>query len=53
MQARVAYDELIRRAREEALLASCQELLGWDELTYLPRGGVEHCGRKWWQFILL
>ena len=37
MQASAAYDELIRRSREEALLASCAELLGWDEETYLPR----------------
>jgi carboxypeptidase Taq len=40
MQARAAYDELIRRAREQTLLASCAELLGWDEETYMPRGGV-------------
>ncbi len=42
MQAHAAYEELIRRAREDALLASCAELLGWDEETYMPRGGVEH-----------
>jgi carboxypeptidase Taq len=46
MQAQEAYQELIRRCREEALLASCVELLGWDELTYLPRGGVEHRGNQ-------
>src|SRR5215471_5218716 len=46
MQAQAAYDELIRRTREEALLASCAALLGWDELTYMPRGGVEHRGRQ-------
>jgi len=33
MQAQAAYEELIRRAREESLLASCAELLGWDEET--------------------
>lgn len=37
-----AYDELIRRWREASLLASCLTLLGWDEETYLPAGGVEH-----------
>src|SRR3954452_10256243 len=46
MQPQAAYEELIRRTREEALLASCAALLGWDELTYMPRGGVEHRGRQ-------
>jgi carboxypeptidase Taq len=46
MHPQAAYDELIRRTREEALLASCAELLGWDELTYMPRGGVEHRGNQ-------
>ena len=40
MRAQAAYDELVRRAREEVLLASCAELLGWDEETYMPAGGV-------------
>src|SRR5438067_5243447 len=42
MRAQQAYDELIRRTREESLLASCAELLGWDELTYMPRAGAAH-----------
>src|SRR5262245_36368640 len=42
MRVQAAYDELIRLVREETLLASCAELLGWDEETYMPRGGVEH-----------
>jgi carboxypeptidase Taq len=46
MRAQQAYDELIRRAREEAVLASCTALLDWDELTYLPRAGVEHRARQ-------
>jgi carboxypeptidase Taq len=46
MQAQAAYEELIRRAREEWLLASCAELLGWDEETYMPRGGVTHRGNQ-------
>jgi carboxypeptidase Taq len=40
MRAQDAYDELLRRARAETLLASCAELLAWDEETYLPRAGV-------------
>jgi carboxypeptidase Taq len=46
MNAEAAYDELIRRAREESLLASCTELLGWDEDTYMPRGGVANRGSQ-------
>ncbi|HEU5305291.1 MAG TPA: carboxypeptidase M32, partial [Gemmatimonadales bacterium] len=37
-----AYDELIRRMREETLLTSCEALLEWDEETYMPAGGVEN-----------
>src|SRR5262249_60055326 len=37
-----AYQELLRLAREQTLLASCLELLGWDEDTYMPRGGAAH-----------
>jgi hypothetical protein len=46
MRAEEAYSALIRRCREEALLASCAELLGGDELTHLPVGGVEHRGNQ-------
>jgi carboxypeptidase Taq len=42
MQAQAAYDELLRRARERSLLASCAALLEWDEETYLPRQGGAH-----------
>src|SRR4029077_1538131 len=42
MRPQAAYNELIRLLREEAMLASCVDLLEWDEETYLPRGGVEH-----------
>jgi carboxypeptidase Taq len=42
MQPHAAYVELIRRVKEEALLASCADVLGWDEETYLPRAGVAH-----------
>jgi carboxypeptidase Taq len=39
-----AYEELVKRSRERALLASCSALLGWDEHTYLPRGGASYRG---------
>src|SRR5262245_13192175 len=42
MQAEEAYEELVRRMREQTLLSSCSELLGWDELTHMPPGGVGH-----------
>jgi len=42
MRAEAAYDELIRRMREETLLTSCEALLEWDEETYMPPGGVEN-----------
>ncbi|HVS38168.1 MAG TPA: carboxypeptidase M32 [Gemmataceae bacterium] len=42
MQAKAAYEELIRLARERALLASCIALLAWDEETYMPPGGAAH-----------
>ena len=42
MQAEAAYSELIGRVREESLLASCADLLAWDEETYMPRRGAAH-----------
>lgn len=42
MRAEEAYNELVRRMRARTLLASCSELLGWDELTFMPSGGVAH-----------
>src|SRR3954462_11185961 len=35
-------DERIRLSKEEALLASCLELLEWDEEVCMPRNAVEH-----------
>jgi len=46
MNPQSAYDELVLRSREQAMLASCIELLDWDELIYMPRGGVENRGRQ-------
>ena len=37
-----AYTELVRLAREAAVLSSCLELLEWDEQVAMPRGGVQH-----------
>lgn len=37
-----AYAELIRLSRDETVLASCLEVLEWDEEVCMPRGGVEH-----------
>jgi len=39
-----SYEKLIRRSREASLLASCSALLGWDEQTYMPKGGADHRG---------
>src|SRR5207245_2940071 len=41
-----AYAEIIHRSQQAALLNSCAELLGWDEETHMPAGGVEHRGRQ-------
>lgn len=41
-----AYSELVQRSREREILSSCSALLGWDEQTYMPRGGVEHRARQ-------
>jgi carboxypeptidase Taq len=41
-----AYDELIRRSRELATLASCSAVLGWDEQTYMPARGAVHRGNQ-------
>ena len=38
------YQDLVRRSKERAILASCSSLLGWDEQTYLPRGGSSYRG---------
>src|SRR6516225_8359293 len=42
MRPEAAYQELIELTRRGARLASCLELLAWDELTYLPPAGVTH-----------
>jgi carboxypeptidase Taq len=42
MRPEIAYAELVRRTREESLLASCAELLAWDEDICMPPAGAEH-----------
>jgi carboxypeptidase Taq len=37
-----AYGELIRRAKEHAILVSCSNLLEWDERTYMPHKGAAY-----------
>ncbi|MDB5350309.1 MAG: Zn-dependent carboxypeptidase [Planctomycetota bacterium] len=46
MKTRATYEELLGLWRDQALLASCSAVLGWDEQTYLPRGGAEHRGNQ-------
>lgn len=40
--AKQAYDALIAEVKQIALLGSCASVLGWDEQTYMPKGGVQH-----------
>jgi carboxypeptidase Taq len=46
MSPQTAYEELLRRVREAAVLGSCAGLLGWDERTYMPRAGAAHRGEQ-------
>jgi carboxypeptidase Taq len=46
MPAEQDYADLIRRVREAGLLESCAGVLGWDERTYMPRGGSTHRGEQ-------
>jgi carboxypeptidase Taq len=42
LSANTDFQQLTTRFREWSLLNSCASLLGWDERTYLPPGGVDH-----------
>lgn len=46
MNEKQAYDELITRVKETAILRSCADLLGWDEQTYMPHAAAEHRGNQ-------
>ena len=41
-----AYTELLRRVKDPSILGSCASVLGWDERTYMPRGGAVHRGEQ-------
>jgi carboxypeptidase Taq len=45
-QVETAYQALLEHLREQALAASCQELLSWDELTRLPDGASDYRGQQ-------
>ncbi len=38
------YETLIQHLTETAVLGSCLGVLGWDERTYMPKGGAAHRG---------
>lgn len=42
MTAQDAYKELVDRLKKVNLIYSCASVLGWDERTYMPRGGGQH-----------
>lgn len=46
MNLREQYNELVERSKRWTLLESCGWLLGWEEQTYMPAGGVEHRGNQ-------
>ena len=37
-----AYDDLVGRAKQQSVLASCSSILSWDEQTYMPSAGASH-----------
>lgn len=41
-----AYAELVRLSHEVAVLGSCSSALGWDQQTYMPKGGAGHRGEQ-------
>ncbi len=41
-----AYQQLIKRVREAQLIGSSAGILGWDQETYMPSGGVEYRGAQ-------
>ena len=42
MKPKQAYEELVRLSREETLLASCSDVLEWDQEVSMPHKGVKH-----------
>ncbi|MSR40650.1 MAG: carboxypeptidase M32 [Phycisphaerales bacterium] len=41
-----AFDELATDLRESVLLSSTEQILGWDQETMMPEGGVEYRSRQ-------
>ncbi|RKX26792.1 MAG: carboxypeptidase M32 [Candidatus Zixiibacteriota bacterium] len=41
MTPKEAYDELTKQCKEISLLGSVTAVLGWEERTYMPRGGAD------------
>ena len=41
-EAQEAYNDLMARAKKIGTLNSCSSVLGWEERTYMPRGGADH-----------
>src|SRR6185295_11170668 len=41
-----AYARLVHCSQQAATLSTCADLLGWDEETYMPAGGVAHRARQ-------
>lgn len=41
-----AYDELCQKAREISLLGNTAAVLGWDQETYMPKGGVPYRAKQ-------
>lgn len=39
---KAAFESLKEEFNEIAVLASCESILGWDEVTYMPEGGAMH-----------
>ena len=37
-----AYKDLLARTKKISTLDSCSGVLGWEERTYMPRGGADH-----------
>jgi carboxypeptidase Taq len=42
MKPKQAYAELVRLSREETLLASCSDMLEWDQEVFMPRKGAQY-----------
>ncbi|QEL18199.1 carboxypeptidase M32 [Limnoglobus roseus] len=40
------YADLMYRSRQVALLGSCSSVLGWDQQTYMPKGGAAFRGEQ-------